>query len=78
MKTNFRNHNTFKLAKKAMIDLDIGISELARRLEKSEPYIRAILQNRVPGYAIRPAIAKALGVSIETLWPPESDHISRV
>ena len=71
-------HNTIKVAKKAKIDVDKTWGQIAAEAQCSESYLWKILHDQEPGDDKKPAIAKALGVSIETLWPPESDHISRV
>ena len=74
MNVNF--HNTVKVAKKAKIDVGKTWGQIAAEVQVSESYLWKILNNREPGDDRKPAIAKALGVSVEDLWPPEEERRS--
>ena len=70
MNTELRNDNTFKVAKRALVDLEETFGWLAREVGITETYLRQILKNTVRGAKYKPVISEKLGLSIETLWPP--------
>ena len=67
-------HNTVKVAKKAKIDVGKTWGQIAAEVQVSESYLWKILNNREPGGEKKPAIAKALGIPVEDLWPPEREE----
>ena len=71
MSTDLRNHNTFKVAKRALVDLEETFGWLAREVGITETYLRQILKNTARGSKYKPIIAETLGLSIEDLWPRE-------
>lgn len=54
---------------RAMIDRDMPRAELAKRSGVPVSTIRDLLAGRRPMLTTAQAVAKALGVRVETLWP---------
>lgn len=68
---NANIHTTIKVAKKAKVDVGKTWGQIAFESECSESYLWKILHGQEPGDEKRPLIAKALGLSVAELWPPE-------
>lgn len=66
-------HNTMKVAQKAKIDVGKTWGQIAYESNCSTSYLAKILNNQEPGEEKKPGIAKALGLTIEDLWPPEGE-----
>ena len=54
---------------KKLLDLDLTITELARRLGLSRQHLSAVVSGRISSSRARVMIAAALGESPDKLWP---------
>jgi len=68
---NQTSHNTINAAKKAKIDVGKTWDQIAAEAGCATSYLWKILHSQEPGRDKRPAIAKALGLTVEDLWPAE-------
>lgn len=56
---------------KRMIDLDVTQSEIARREGVSVAAVGQTIHGRTVSRRLRKAIAEAIGLAVEEVWPPK-------
>jgi len=63
-----------KEIKKMMVDMDISLKTLAERAGYSRVHVSNIVHGRWKSPKARQAIAGALGVDPQTIWPDWENH----
>lgn len=64
-----KNKTIVKKIKNLFWDKDLDVSKLARIIGRSRTWTSQVLYGHVKSEATRRAIASALGVRVEELWP---------
>ena len=68
---------TFKLKKKIrmiLLEKEISAAEIARQAGVSRSAITYTMMGKIKSKKLRTAIARAIGVEIEDLWPNGNGH----
>ncbi len=63
-----------KEIKKLLIDQEITIVELARRIGKSRTWTSLVINGNMRSPATRSLIARALGKRVQDLWPEDNGN----
>jgi len=63
-----------KEIKLILIDRDLTIAELARRVHRSRTWTSQVLYGHETSVATRKAIARTLGMKVSELWPKNNKH----
>jgi len=61
---------TLKEIKKRFIDLDLTQTQIARREKVSLSAVSQVVRGVMVSRRLRRAVAEALGVPVEEIWPP--------
>lgn len=72
-----KGYMVFKVVKKAMIDRDLGVAQLARHLGYSRPYLSNMINGRYSCTKARRAIADFLGENYDEIWKEPSPSKSK-